>query len=36
MKKATFTDNDNPKGGNGGAIANSGTLIFNLRAIFRR
>jgi len=36
MKKATFNDNYNPLGGNGGAIANSGTLIFNLRAIFRR
>lgn len=36
MKKGTFMDNFDVNGGNGGGIANGGTLTFNLRAIFRK
>lgn len=36
MKKATFKDNFNPKGGDGGAVANSGDLTFNVRSLFQK
>lgn len=36
MQKGTFTDNFNPNGGSGGAIANFGDITFSLRAIFRK
>lgn len=36
MQKGTFTDNFNPNGGNGGAIANFGDITFKLRAIFKK
>lgn len=36
MKKVTFKDNFNPNGGEGGAIANSGDLTFNVRSIFHK
>lgn len=36
MKKATFKDNFNPNGGEGGAVANSGDLTFYVRSIFQK
>lgn len=36
MKKATFKDNFNPNGGEGGAVANTGDLTFYVRSIFQK
>lgn len=36
MSKATFKDNFNPNGGEGGGVANFGDLAFNVRSVFQK